>query len=279
MEYEQLIQLIKAAELLEEEKRQIREKSKIRLIKSGGGCRPKLSVEDQILLTLTYLHQNPTFQVLGIQFDVSESTANDVFHYWLKILRELLPASLIEQIKKNPSEWEWVSELLSEFELIVDSYEQPRERPLSHEDQKKCYSGKKKTHTFKNQLIVMPTGREIVDVVVGELGPRSDINIWRSRESEFAKNQRFRGDKAYVGEEAIDTPNKIEKNRGLTEEQKSDNRLKAKGRIVVEHLIRLVKIYRVAGERFRLRAKNYAAVILTVCGLVRWRIGAIVFEE
>lgn len=68
MEYPQLIELIKSAELLDEERRQHQEKKKIRLIKAGGGCPSKLSVEDQILLTLTYLHQNPTFQMLGIQF-------------------------------------------------------------------------------------------------------------------------------------------------------------------------------------------------------------------
>ncbi|MBD2483408.1 hypothetical protein, partial [Planktothrix sp. FACHB-1365] len=43
MEYEQLIELIQAAELLEEEKRQEKEKTKIRLIKAGGGRRQKLS--------------------------------------------------------------------------------------------------------------------------------------------------------------------------------------------------------------------------------------------
>ncbi|HEY9864661.1 MAG TPA: hypothetical protein V6D21_10845 [Candidatus Obscuribacterales bacterium] len=52
MEYEQLIELIQAAELLEQEKRQEREKAKIRLIKAGGGRHQKLSVEEQILLTL-----------------------------------------------------------------------------------------------------------------------------------------------------------------------------------------------------------------------------------
>lgn len=101
MEYEQLIELIQVAELLEQEKRQEQEKTKTRLIKAGGGRRQKLSVEEQILLTLIYLHQMPTFQMLGLQFEVSESTANDIFHYWIKILRELLPASLLEQVKKT----------------------------------------------------------------------------------------------------------------------------------------------------------------------------------
>ncbi|MEA5624427.1 transposase family protein, partial [Nostoc sp. UHCC 0251] len=35
-----------------------------------------------------------------MQFGVSESTANDTLNYWLPLLRELLPSSLIEQVKK-----------------------------------------------------------------------------------------------------------------------------------------------------------------------------------
>jgi hypothetical protein len=64
---------------------------------------------------------------------------------------------------------------LSEFELIVDSYEQPRERPRDYKEQKKYYSGKRKKHTLKNQIVVMPNGKEIVDVVVGETGATADI--------------------------------------------------------------------------------------------------------
>ena len=66
MEHPQLIELIKAAELLDEEKRQQREERKIRLIKAGGGCPKKLSTEEQLLLTLIYLQQNPTFQICDL---------------------------------------------------------------------------------------------------------------------------------------------------------------------------------------------------------------------
>ncbi|XZN93953.1 MAG: helix-turn-helix domain-containing protein [Microcoleus sp.] len=45
-----------------------------------------------MFLTLVYLHNLPTFQMLGVQFDIGESTANYIFHRWVKILRELLPA-------------------------------------------------------------------------------------------------------------------------------------------------------------------------------------------
>ncbi len=45
-------------------------------------------------------------------------------------------------------------------------------------------------------------------------------------------------------------------------------------RIYIEHLIRIIKIFRVAGERFRLNSRTYKQVMLVICGLVRLRIDA-----
>ncbi len=42
-------------------------------------------------------------------------------------------------------------------------------------------------------------------------------------------------------------------------------------RIFGEHVIRLLKIFNVARERFRLAYLNYKPVILAICGLVRLR--------
>jgi hypothetical protein len=189
IDYESFQQLITQAVALEQQNLAINEEAKIRIIKPGGGRKPKLSVTEQILLTLVYLHHLPTFQMLGVQFGVSESTAHNLFHYWSKILRELLPASLLEQIKKNELDWEWVKELLVEWELVVDSSEQVRERPKLYQEQKKFYSGKKKNHTLKNQLIVRPFGAEIVDVTVGKPGPSSDLNLFRARQADFALSE------------------------------------------------------------------------------------------
>ncbi len=50
----------------------------------------------------------------------------------------------------------------------------------------------------------------------------------------------------------------------------------ASDRIFVEHLIRILKIFRVASERFRLNPSKYEQIIMTICGLVRFRIGALV---
>jgi hypothetical protein len=83
---------------------------------------------------------------------------------------------------------------LTEYELIVDSYEQPIERPTEYEEQKKYYSGKKKKHTKKSQLIVFPEGKDLVDIEAGEPGKKSDINYFRETREKFAQEQKFSGD-------------------------------------------------------------------------------------
>ena len=191
--YDQIEQLIKQAIALHTQKQQDMEAHIVRIINKGGGRKVKLSAEEQILLTLIYLRHLTTFQLLGIQFGVSESTANDTFNYWFPLLQELLPSSLLEQVKKNASDYEIVQEILTDYELIVDSAEQARERPGEYKEQKKYYSGKKKNHTFKNQIIVLPSGKDIVDVIAGFPGPKSDINVFREGQKGFETNQRFKG--------------------------------------------------------------------------------------
>ncbi len=276
--YQNLIELMEMAKDLDKKHKEKVEKQKTRLIRPGGGAKPKLSVEDQIVLTLIYLRQSLTFQVLGLLFQVSESTANNIFNYWLTILKDGLPPSLIEQVRKNEEDEEKFSEILTEYELIVDSAEQQIPRPGDYDRQKEFYSGKKKNNTLKNQLIVLPHGADLVDLSAGKRGPESDINLWREQQDIFAVEQKFSGDKAYVGESQIKTPMKKPYKGELTEEQKEENKQFSSLRVFVEHVIRTVKIFRAAGDKFRLNINKYESVISLVCGLVRLRIGALILD-
>ncbi len=143
---------------------------------------------------------------------------------------------------KKTSDREIVSEILTEYELIIDSYEQGIERPEKSEKQKEYYSGKKKSHTRKSQVIVLPLGKDIVDIEAGKPGKKSDINFFRETQEKLLEEQTFTGDKAYVGEPAIKTPKKKPKNQELTDKEKSENKELASERIFVEHIIRLLKI-------------------------------------
>ena len=211
-----------------------------------------------------------------MHFDISKTKANDTFHYWLKILREVLPSSLLEQVESQESDYAIVQELLMEFELIVDSYEQPRERPTDKKEQQEYFSGKKKNHTLKSQVVSLPDAKDIVDIVVGAKAPTSDISLFRSQQQKFAPLQSFKGDKGYQGGKNISTPHKKPRGRELTDEQKAENKTFSSNRIFLEHIIRLLKIFRIASERFRLHYQVYERIIITICGLVRLRIGSLI---
>lgn len=270
---EQLEQLIEHGKVLHKIKQEEIERNKKRVIRPGGGKSPTLSLENQIILTLLYLRHNLTFQMLGLMFQVSESTAHNIFNYWQRLLEEGLPASLLEQVKKYPEARAEILEELTTQELVVDSTEQVIERPGEYQEQKRTYSGKKKNFTFKNQLIVSSKRLDIIAVEVGMPGRMSDISLWRNSRIHFALEQMFIGDKAYVGETQIRTPSKKPKNGTLTLQQKEENKEFSVRRIVVEHLIRLIKIFRVVQDRFRLAKSRYDSIFMTVCGLVRLRLG------
>ena len=102
--------------------------------------------------------------------------------------------------------------------------------------------------------------------------------MFRESRKGFGSNQKFNGDKAYQGEELTKTPHKKPKKQELTLEQKARNKELASERIFVEHLIRLVKIFRVAQERFRLNSSKYEQIIMTICGLVRLRTGTFILQ-
>lgn len=106
----------------------------------------------------------------------------------------------------------------------MDSYEQPIERPCDYKEQKKYYSGKKANHTRKSQLIVLPNGKDIVDVVSNKPGPKSDISILNESQKGFDPKQKFNGDKAYQGGKSIKTPKKKPKKKELTIEEKQKNK-------------------------------------------------------
>jgi DDE superfamily endonuclease/Helix-turn-helix of DDE superfamily endonuclease len=186
---------------------------------------------------LVYFRHHVRFQLLGLLFQIRESTAHNFFNYWQNIFQGELPPSLLEPVKKFPEELEKIREELTQYELIVDRAEQVIERPSDYDLPKRYYSRKQRRHTFKNQFVVLPKGADIVDVVVGKPGHMSDIKICQQTLNQFDSQQLFRGDKAWIGESQITPPKKKPKNGELTPSQKEENKTLSSQRIFVEHLI------------------------------------------
>jgi hypothetical protein len=263
-------------EVEQEEQRQQAERPG-RQRQAGGGRKKNAQLLCRLLVTLLYLRQHWTLQAIAETIECSEATVWNYIHEILPHIRNELPASLLEQWQQEcPSVEraeleEWLSEL-TEGGLLVDTWEQPIPRPEDEQKQKDYYSGKKKEHTRKNQVIALPKGLDLVDVVIGEPGPRSDSKMLEQTQEELPECLSFLGDRAYVGRRNTTTPHKKPPKGELTPAQKEFNRQVSQKRVFVEHVIRVLKIFRVAKEIFRMRSRMYEVVIGCVCGLVRLRV-------
>lgn len=100
---------------------------------SNRGLDGEFSISNQLLLTLEYLRQYPTFLSLGFSYGISESYANKIFHKIRPILAEIIGL-------KNPKKLKY-KDITT---VIIDVTVQPIQRPKIH--QEKYYNGSKKTY-------------------------------------------------------------------------------------------------------------------------------------
>ncbi|MEH2118701.1 transposase family protein [Nostoc sp.] len=103
-----------------------------------------------------------------------------------------------------------------------------------------------------------------------------DINLFRNQQGKFHIKQGFGGDKGYQGGKNIKTPHKKKRNQELSDVQKQENKVFSSNRIYIEYLIRLVKVFQIASQKFRLKSNIYNDTVFPVCGLVRLRIGILI---
>jgi hypothetical protein len=127
----------------------------------GGGSKGLLHLpEDKLLFILVYLKTYPLQVVMGQLFELSQPQVNYWIHRLLPVLQQTLD-DLGARPERNARHFAQ-SLPSSEVEprLIIDGTERRRQRPKNPEKQALHYSGKKKTHTDKNVVIVtLPTKR------------------------------------------------------------------------------------------------------------------------
>lgn len=115
--------------------------------KPGGGRKGALpTMRDKLLFLLYYFKVYPTFDVLGTQFDMGRSKANENLYklvpalYQTLVDLEVMPKRAFE----TPQE---LMETLAEIEtILIDVTERAYRRPMDNDVQKEHYSGKKTTH-------------------------------------------------------------------------------------------------------------------------------------
>ncbi len=230
-------------------------------IKKRGRKSESLSVEDKLLLTCYYLRQYHTFQQLGLMFGISESYACKIYHEQLDIMVKVL---------RLPGRKALLNKGLTA--ILIDVTEQPIERPVKK--QRQYYSGKKKRHTIKAQLIVCLTTLQIATVICDK-GRTHDFKLLKRCKLKILSELGKYADSGYQGLDKLYvnsfTPIKKPKNRELTKEEKWYNRLLAQLRIKIEHVNRRCKIFRIVKETYRGKHKNFHKTWTVVAALVNLR--------
>lgn len=223
----------------------------------------------KLLMTLLYLRHNTSATVVGQMFGFSaDSVEKNALPEVLTVLKELFPASRWEAVKRHRNE-KWDPDAVDK--VIVDSFETPIPRPSLNNRQKRVYSGKKKRHTLKTQIITDQQGT-ILEITGGHRGPRADVKIWNETKlpEELSEKPKL-GDKAYVGaDKPTQIPKKKPKGGELSEEEKAANKQISQERIFVEHAIRKVKGFRVVRDEYRLAQGIFPTVVSVVVGLLQF---------
>lgn len=157
--------------------------------------------------------------------------------------------------------------------LIIDCTEQPIERPSRK--QRCWYSGKKKRHTIKTEIVITESGR-IVSVSKPAPGCVHDLEI-RRRGPPLPASSHVYADSGYQGlqndHSGIDIPYKKTKANPLTKDERAYNHALSRFRVRVEHSIGRLKSFRILSERYRYPRNRYAVKINTVAGIINFAAG------
>jgi len=219
----------------------------------GGGNKFKLELEDRLLMLLMYYRLYVTHAFLGFIFGINDSNVgrniNPIQPLLAKVFR--IPE---RKVALNPEE------ILT---LFIDATEQEINRPS--QGQQKWYSGKKKKHTVKHQVVVSKTGR-IKAVGSATTGKTHDKKDYQQKKFIIDPSVAKKGDSGYQGTN-MEVPFKRTKKQKLTREQKAFNRQHSRERIIVEHVIGKMKIFRILAVRFRNPRKCHTLIFKNIAGI------------
>ena len=225
------------------------------------GRTPKLSIEDLLLSTLEYLREYRTYAHIAASYGIAESNIYRGIK-WVEdtLIRDgtfSLPGR--KAALKSDMEYEVV---------LIDATESPIERP--QKKQKRYYSGKKKRHTLKTQLLVSLQTGEIIALAFSN-GKKHDFQRFKDSRTHVKDETVLEADTGYLGLDRIHPNSLLPKKRSihhpLTKQERRYNREISRKRIFVEHAIRFVKRFRILSERYRNRRKRFALRFSLIAGI------------
>jgi hypothetical protein len=114
--------------------------------KPGGGTKGKLpTMPEKLLFVLYYYKTYPTFDVLGTQFAMARSKANENLHKLSPILYDTLVSLEMMPYRECRTPDDFKAALHGIDHLIIDATERAYRRSHDEAKQREHYSGKKKS--------------------------------------------------------------------------------------------------------------------------------------
>lgn len=231
----------------------------------GAGRKHALGLADRLLMLLIYYRTYTTHAFLGFLFGVDDSAVGRNINPLQPLLAGIFRIPE-RRIRLDPEEIR---------ELFFDATERPTRRPEA--GQRAYYSGKKRRHTIKNQVVTArrtkPPGpgkkpQRLRIAAVSESFPGSvhDKKIYDRTRAVCPPDARRTGDTAYLGT-PLETTARKPRGGELTAGQKERNRRVSRRRIVAEHGIGKMKIWRIASERYRNPVSRHTLIMKNVAGL------------
>jgi len=251
---------------------------------AGAGPRATLDLQNRLLMTLLWLRVYPTYEVLGWLFGLEKSNAWENVQATLAALESLadFPFERPAADRAKLGTKRAVFDAFPQVKVIIDGKEQPFQRPRGWDEQKPFYSGKKKRHTVKNQILCTPEGR-IGGVSASVPGSTHDLTMMRGDGvlDRLAEGEGAMADKAYTGA-WVDrpgvspvVPTKATRGHPLSEEQKAANRVISGYRVVIEHVMAQLNRFQALKQVFRSKFGRHGRAIRVVAALVDRRIAAV----
>lgn len=244
--------------------------------RGGGRKGALLTLEDKLVFILFYFRVYPTQILQGYLFGLGQPQANEWIHRLTPVLNQALgyekqlPARQAKDIQAALATCPGLA-------FIIDGTERPIRRPKNADRQKNNYSGKKKRHTVKNNVIVDKNTRKIKGLSPTCAGKKHDKKLADEQELSFPAGSQLWKDSGCQGYEPENTatfqPKKKPKGGELTPEEQAENTVISSVRIRVEHSIGGVKVYPITRDIFRNLKQDFDDLVMeTACGLHNLRV-------
>ncbi len=208
VQFDELLATLEPAyERLERERKFAKERKR----SLGAGRKYHSAVSERLLLTLMYYRLYVSQMLLGYLFNLDDSSVSrEIQTRMLPALLEVLPVPVQQELllsdpqeKQRAKRIGSLEELLKkhpEFEdILIDATEQEVRKPKDKLARKQRYSGKRKKHTLKTQVLV--SNRRILHLSKHVPGSVNDLTVLRASGvlKQLPNSPTVRVDRGYEG--------------------------------------------------------------------------------